>query len=85
MVKNTILSLLLALCCASVTLAQEPTDTILASLDQSTDTVLMNGSFCPVRIYEPVFSVGIVANAGNSELAPYYISSNCGGTITQQY
>ena len=85
MVKNTILSLLLALCCASVALAQEPTDTTLASLDQSTDTVLMNGSFCPVRIYEPVFSVGIVANAGNSELAPYYISSNCGGTITQQY
>ena len=85
MVKNTILSLLLALCCASVALAQEPTDTTLTSLDQSTDTVLMNGSFCPVRIYEPVFSVGIVANAGNSELAPYYISSNCGGTITQQY
>ena len=85
MVKNTILSLLLALCCASVALALEPTDTTLASLDQSTDTVHMNSGFCPVRIFEPVYTVGIVANAGNSELAPYYISSNCGGTTTQQY
>ena len=80
MVKNTILSLLLALCYASVAMAQEPTDTILTSLEQSTDTVHMHR-----YIYERVYSVGIVANAGNSELAPYYISSNCGGTTTQQY
>ena len=32
-----------------------------------------------------VYSLGLVANAGNSELAPYYLSSNQAGTITQQY
>ena len=84
MVKNTILSLLLALCCASVAMAQEPAGTTLTSLDQSTDTVYMLECYGPV-FNENVYSVGIVANAGNSELAPYYISSNCGGTITQQY
>ncbi len=84
MVKNTILSLLLALCCASVAMAQEPAGTTLTSLDQSTDTVYMLECYGPV-FNENVYSVGIVANASNSELAPYYISSNCGGTITQQY
>lgn len=84
MVKNTILSLLLALCCASVAMAQEPAGTTLTSLDQSTDTVYTLECYGPV-FNENVYSVGIVANASNSELAPYYISSNCGGTITQQY
>lgn len=84
MVKNTILSLLLALCCVSVAMAQEPAGTTLTSLDQSTDTVYMLECYGPV-FNENVYSVGIVANASNSELAPYYISSNCGGTITQQY
>ncbi len=37
------------------------------------------------RISRTHFSVGMIANAGNSELAPYYIGSNCGGTTTQQY
>ena len=37
------------------------------------------------RIYSTIYSVGMIANAGNSELAPYYISSNNGGNITQQY
>ncbi len=73
MVKNTILSLLLALCCASVAMAQEPAGTTLTSLDQSTDTVYMLECYGPV-FNENVYSVGIVANAGNSELAPYYIS-----------
>ena len=31
------------------------------------------------------YSVGVVMNAGDSELAPYYVSSNVGGTVTQQY
>jgi len=31
------------------------------------------------------YLAGIQANAGNIELAPYYISSNNGGTLTQQY
>ena len=31
------------------------------------------------------YSVGLIMNAGNSELAPYYIGSNTGGTVTQQY
>lgn len=31
------------------------------------------------------YFAGIHLNASNSELAPYYISSNNGGTITQQY
>ncbi len=31
------------------------------------------------------YHVGVVMNAGNSELAPYYISSNNGGCLTQQY
>ena len=31
------------------------------------------------------FHLGIIMNAGNSELAPYYIASNNWGAITQQY
>ena len=31
------------------------------------------------------FHMGIIMNAGNSELAPYYIASNNWGAITQQY
>ena len=44
-------------------------------------------TFDPVetRISRTFYSVGMIANAGNSELAPYYISSNNGGNITQQY
>ena len=36
-------------------------------------------------IPEVCYSMGITMNAGNSELAPYYIGSNSGGTVTQQY
>ena len=84
MIKNTIASLLLALCCATTAMAQAPTDTKLANLDLSTDTLEMRERFSPV-LYENEYSFGFMANAGNSELAPYYISSNCGGVITQQY
>ena len=84
MIKNTIASLLLALCCATTAMAQAPTDTKPANLDVSTDTLEMRERFTPA-IYENEYSFGIMANAGNSELAPYYISSNCGGVITQQY
>ena len=38
-----------------------------------------------IRMSRTNFSVGVVANAGNSELAPYYIGSNNGGVLTQQY
>lgn len=31
------------------------------------------------------WQVGMTVNAGDSELAPYYIASNRGGTVTQQY
>ena len=65
-------------------MAQAPTDTKLANLDLSTDTLEMRERFSPV-LYENEYSFGFMANAGNSELAPYYISSNCGGVITQQY
>ena len=65
-------------------MAQAPTDTKPANLDVSTDTLEMRERFTPA-IYENEYSFGIMANAGNSELAPYYISSNCGGVITQQY
>ena len=85
MTRNTLFSLLLALCCSTVSMALEPTDTTLAHLDQSTDTVHLITHYCPVHFNENVYSFGIVGNAGNSELAPYYISSNCGGTTTQQY
>jgi hypothetical protein len=33
----------------------------------------------------PKYKLGFFANAGNSELAPYYIASNNGGIFTQQY
>ena len=65
-------------------MAQTPTDTKLANLDVSTDTLEMRERFSPV-LYENEYNFGFMANAGNSELAPYYISSNCGGVITQQY
>ena len=31
------------------------------------------------------YSASVLLNAGDSELAPYYIASNVGGTVTQQY
>ena len=59
---------------------QEPVDSVQA--DSTKDT-----TWDPVetRIFETFYSVGMIANASNSELAPYYISSNNGGNITQQY
>ena len=48
-------------------MALEPTDTTLAHLDQSTDTVHLITHYCPVHFNENVYSFGIVANAGNSE------------------
>ena len=39
----------------------------------------------PATVPDDYYYVGIYANAGNSELAPYYIASNSRGIITQQY
>ena len=73
----------LALCCAIASSAQELADSTLY-LDFQTDTTaqVADGVGC---IPDLKYKLGFFANAGNSELAPYYISSNCGGTITQQY
>ena len=86
MIKSTLSSILLALalCCATTATALEPTDTTLTYRDLSTDTVYALECYHPV-FHDNVYTVGILANAGNSELAPYYISSNCGGVLTQQY
>ena len=85
MTRNILLSFLLSLSCATTMMALEVTDTVQNKLDISTDTVYLTEHYCPVHFYENVYSFGILANAGNSELAPYYISSNCGGVNTQQY
>ena len=86
MINNTLSSILLALalCCATTATALEPTDTTLTYRDLSTDTVYALERYHPV-FHDNIYTVGILANAGNSDLAPYYISSNCGGVLTQQY
>ena len=59
---------------------QVPMDSV-----QSDSTKYTTWDPVETRIFETFYSVGMIANAGNSELAPYYISSNNGGNITQQY
>ena len=39
----------------------------------------------PTMMAQDAYTVGVIMNAGNSDLAPYYISSNQGGIVTQQY
>ena len=39
----------------------------------------------PTMMERDAYTVGLTLNAGNSDLAPYYISSNQGGIVTQQY
>ena len=79
MIKYT-LSLLIILATALGVVGQVPVDSVQAESTKYT-------TFDPVvtRISRTLYSVGMIANAGNSELAPYYISSNNGGNITQQY
>ena len=85
MIKNVLTSFILALtlCCAVATSAQVPADsTLLTDLQADTTAQVVDRvGYTPDLKYK----LGFLANAGNSELAPYYISSNCGGTITQQY
>ena len=80
--RNALSSIILALtlCIGLSVWGQEPirivdspsAEFILDSLVNATD----NHCF---------YFAGVKFNAGNSELAPYYISSNNGGNITQQY
>ncbi len=85
MISKILLSLLLSLSCATTMLALDATDTIQNKLDQLADTSVLH--VCPTAIshVDNRYIFGLIANAGNSELAPYYISSNCGGVTTQQY
>ena len=84
MIKNVLTSYIFALtlCCAIGASAQVPADSTLY-LDFQKDTTQV--ADCVGCIPDLKYKLGFFANAGNSELAPYYISSNCGGTTTQQY
>ena len=91
MMKNVILSSFLALtmCCGLTMQAQ---DTIYVDrLPDSLKVACHSSANMPTNCnlnnnYNDVnYNVGIIMNAGNSELAPYYIASNTGGNITQQY
>ena len=73
--KKLIISLLITCGFLSLT-AQDATDTL-------TTTAYTATQFTESLQLE--YSVGIMLNNGNSELAPYYIASNRGGTITQQF
>lgn len=85
MIRKILFTIILSLSCAATMLALDATDTIQNKLDLSTDTVLLH--VCPTVVLhvDNRYIFGLIANAGNSELAPYYISSNCGGVNTQQY
>ena len=79
MIKYTISSFVVALllCWQLTVVAQEPVN----------DTTLSAATCCEAvgAVSHDAYSFGVLLNAGNSELAPYYISSNCGGVVTQQY
>ena len=83
MTRRLITSLLsaLALCCG-LTAAGQGTPEI-HSLDDTTTTAYP--CCTPTAVNDGCYVVGVLMNAGNSELAPYYISSNQGGAVTQQY
>ena len=80
MEKNVISSfiLVLLLCCYVSAVAQEPTE----------DTTTTVYPFCDVnalaRVSYDSYQFGILLNTSDSELAPYYISSNQWGYITQK-
>lgn len=73
-------SLLIILTAALCAAGQIPVDSV-----QTEGTKYSTFDPYVTRVSRTHFSVGVIANAGNSELAPYYISSNNGGNITQQY
>ena len=80
MKKNVISSfiLVLLLCCFGSAMAQEPTQ----------DTTTTVYPFCDVnalaRVSYDSYQFGVLLNTSDSELAPYYISSNQWGYITQK-
>ena len=83
MIKNVISSFILALLlwCGVPALAQEPTITTATSHSLcDRDTAICGFEAVSYDSYR----FGILLNAGDSELAPYYISSNQGGCITQK-
>ncbi len=77
MTRNILSSLLLALGCIMTVAAQ--------GLSNDTTTTAYPCCGAQVQVSHDSYDLGILSNAGNSELAPYYISSNRGGIITQQY
>ena len=82
--RNTVISfaiLALSACCALMAAAQ---DTLFVCADHQSG---INPTTCNLHNNhdDVIYNVGVIMNAGNSELAPYFISSNVGGTITQQY
>ena len=92
MIKNAITSLVLSLavCSALSVTAQEPLDSVTAPSCWSTnDPVTVTTAFMsfnnPTMMERDAYTVGLTMNAGNSDLAPYYISSNQGGIVSQQY
>ena len=84
MIKNIISSFILAqlLCYSLTVVAQESTKevTTTAYPFYAADTC----ANAQVHVSYDSYQFGIVLNAGDSELAPYYISSNQGGCITQK-
>jgi len=69
-------------------MAQEPIDDAVVLNDITVQSDTIQRTYCTGKVVQPkeyIFNIGVVANASNTELAPYYIGSNNGGTITQQY
>ncbi|MBO4804390.1 MAG: hypothetical protein J5503_07555 [Muribaculaceae bacterium] len=79
MMRNALLSII-TIATALGAASQVPVDSV-----QAVDTRYSTCDPVVIRISRTNFSVGVVANAGNSELSPYYIGSNYGGVLTQQY
>ena len=85
MIKNVLISSIftLTLCCAIAASAQVPADsTLYPDFQEDTTSQVVD---CVGCIPDLKYKLGVFANAGNSELAPYYMASNTGGIFTQQY
>ena len=85
MIRNALLSII-TIATALGAASQDLVDSLqIVESAQSEDTKYTTYDPVEIRVSRTEFSVGVVANAGNSELAPYYIGSNNGGVLTQQY
>ena len=85
MIKNVLISFIFALtlCCTIAASAQVPADsTLLRDFQVDTTTQVLDCVGCTPNLK---YKLGFFTNAGNSELAPYYIASNTSGIFTQQY